>query len=105
MAVLHAFYCPRCNEEELDRWSDDVPSCCGTPMRVQFTKVNTPEWGSPRSYPHLRDEPFSSRGELDSYAKANGMGLGASAEKVGGARNDEHLNMGKKYSYTGSPKS
>ena len=105
MAVLHAFYCPRCNEEELDRWSDDVPSCCGKPMRVQFTKVNPPAGGSPRAYPHLRDEPFASRGELDSYAKANGMGLGASAEKVGGARNDEHLNMGKKYSYTGSPKS
>lgn len=105
MAVLHAYYCPRCNEEELDRWSDDVPSCCGKPMRVQFTKVNTPEWGSPRTYLHLRDEPFSSRGELDAYAKANGMGLGASAEKVGGARNEEHLNMGKKYSYKGSPKS
>lgn len=105
MAVLHAYYCPRCNEEELDRWSDDVPSCCGKPMRVQFTKVNTPEWGSPRTYLHLRDEPFSSRSELDAYAKAKGMGLGASAEKVGGARNDEHLNMGKKYSYTGSPKS
>ena len=61
------------------------------------------EWGSPRTYLHLRDEPFSSRSELDAYAKANGMGLGASAEKVGGARNDEHLNMGK-YSL-GSPKS
>ena len=105
MAVLHAYYCPRCNEEELDRWSDDVPSCCGKPMRVQFTKVNTPEWGSPRTYLHLRDEPFSSRSELDAYAKAKGMGLGASAEKVGGARNEEHLKLGKKFSYKGLPKS
>jgi len=61
--------------------------------------------GSVHQGEHAGVEPFSSRGELDAYAKANGMGLGASAEKVGGARNDEHLNMGKKYSYTGSPKS
>lgn len=104
MAVLHSYYCPTCDNEG-EGWTDDVPSCCGKPMRVQFTKVNTPEWGSPRTYLHLRDEPFSSRSELDAYAKANGMGLGASAEKVGGARNEEHLNMGKKFSYKGSPKS
>lgn len=61
--------------------------------------------GFPAHLPALADEPFSSRSELDAYAKAKGMGLGASAEKVGGARNEEHLNMGKKYSYTGSPKS
>ena len=81
MAVLHAYYCPRCNEEELDRWSDDVPSCCGKPMRVQFTKVNTPEWGSPRTYLHLRDEPFSSRSEPRRLREGERHGFGRVSRK------------------------
>lgn len=103
MAVLHDYYCRECDRLEFDKW--DPPACCGQPMRIAILRVQTTEWGSPRTYPHLRDEPFNSRSELASWAKANGMGLGASAEKVGGARNEEHLHLGKKYSYSGSPKS
>ena len=81
------------------------PTCCGDDMRVLFVKVNTPEWGGPRQYVHLRDQPFDSRSELDRYAKDNNLRLSASAEKVGGARNEEMLNLGKKYSYKGAPRS
>ena len=103
MAVLHTFYCPECDAME-QGWTDAVPECHGNPMRIAITKINSTEWGGPRHYPHLRDEPFGSRSELESYAKANDMALGASAEKVGGARNEELLNLGKSYSYAGSPK-
>lgn len=103
MAVLHTFYCPRC-DAMAEGWTDDVPVCCGSEMRIALVKVNTPEWGAPRHIPTLRDEPFESRSELATYTRERGMALGASAEKVGGARNEEHLNLGKKFSYAGSPK-
>ena len=102
MAVLHDYYCEDCERIEVDKWSP--PSCCGHPMKVAFRTIHTPEWGSPRTYLHLRDEPFYSRGELNKWARENGMALGASAEKHGGARNEEHLNVGKKYSYKGAPR-
>lgn len=103
MAVLHDYYCPECEIVEVDKWSP--PVCCGSAMRVAFRAVHSPEWGSPRTYLHLRDEPFHSRSELNSWARENGMALGASAEKHGGARNEDHLNLGKKYSYRGAPRS
>lgn len=103
MAVLHDYYCRECDRLEFDQWS--APTCCGAQMSIAILKVNSPEWGSPRTYLHLRDEPFHSRSELESYARENKMALGASAEKVGGARNEDHLNLGKKFSYAGSPKS
>ena len=103
MAVLHDYYCPECETVEFDKW--EPPMCCGASMRVAFRTLHTTEWGGPRTYLHLRDEPFNSRSELEKYARDNHMGLGASAEKVGGARNEEHLHLGKKYSYSGSPRS
>lgn len=105
MAVLGQWYCRECDSPNVQAWSDDVPECCGETMRVAITRVNSPEWGSPRSYPHLRDEPFESRSELNRFARDNNLALGARSEKVGGARNESHLNIGKKYSYAGSPKS
>ena len=103
MPVLHDYYCPDCEVIEIDKWSP--PMCCGQSMHVAFRTLHTTEWGSPRTYLHLRDEPFNSRSELESFAKKNNMALGASAEKVGGARNEDHLNLGKRFSYQGSPKS
>jgi hypothetical protein len=100
MPVMHSYYCPNCGEVAHDQWSDDVPVCCGHQMKIAFLKVNTTEWGSPRHIPTLRDEPFESRSELESWTKKNGMSLGTSAEKVGGARNEEYLNKGKLYSFS-----
>lgn len=106
MAVIIDTRCPKCERLFEDVFSDDrKPVCCGVESVWTPTTLHTTEWGGPRHYPHLRDQPFGSRSELDSFAKQNGMALGASSEKVGGARNEEHLNLGKKYSYTGSPKS
>lgn len=105
MAVIHSFYCESCDAPNVEAWTDDVPICCGKPRKIAFLKVNSPEWGSPRHIPTLRAEPFESRSELKAYTEKRGLSLGASAEKVGGARNEEHLNTGKKFSYTGSPKS
>lgn len=103
MPVLHDYFCRECERVEFDKWAP--PVCCGDHMCIAFRTLHTTEWGSPRTYLHLRDEPFNSRSELESYCKQNNMALGASAEKVGGARNEDHLNLGKKFSYSGSPKS
>jgi len=102
MAVLQDCYCPECNKEATDIWSDGIPMCCGTEMRILVPLVKTFEWGGPRTYIHLRDEPFSSRSELNRYAKDNGLSLGESSEKVGGARNDMYEGLGKSYSYKGA---
>lgn len=102
MAVIHSYSCLECDAIERDRWSDDVPVCCGVEMSILFHRVNSFEWGSPRTYVHLRDEPFSSRSELNSWAKANNMSLGESSEKVRGSRNDMYDSVGKSYSYSGA---
>lgn len=99
MAVLRDTYCKACGRVFVDVWSDDHPACCGTETTWQPSIVHTEEWGSPRTFLHIRDEPFSSRSELASYAKAHGMRLGESNDRVGGARNEEHLHLGKLYSY------
>lgn len=102
MAVLHSYYCPDCDREEHDRWSDDVPACCGAEMRVLISRVNSFEWGSPKVIPHLRDEPFADRAELKSYCEQKGLELSPSADKDHGARNDMYDNAGKIFSYKGA---
>jgi hypothetical protein len=104
MAALHDYFCPLCDDEAYDKWTDDVPICCGRKMKIMITSVKTDEWGSPRQYLHLRDEPFASRSDLARYAKEKKLSLGESSEKVGGARNDMYAGIGKLYSYAGSPK-
>ena len=102
MAVLHSYYCRDCDKEAHDVWSDSIPECCGVEMRVLMRRLNTFEWGGPRTYIHLRDEPFGSRSELDSWAKKKGLSLGESSEKVRGSRNDMYDGIGKLYSYAGA---
>jgi hypothetical protein len=102
MAILDDYKCVKCGKEAIDAWSDDVPECCDMQMAKTLTATKTFEWGSPRTYTHLREEPFSSRSELNAYAKANNMSLGESSEKVGGARNDMYEGIGKSYSYSGA---
>lgn len=98
MAVMVDTVCLECNREFVDAWSDEFPVCCGKRTQRCFTSLHTTEWGGPRTYLHLRDEPFTSRSELNAWAKSQGMALGASSEKHGGARNEEHLHLGKIYS-------
>jgi len=104
MAVIHDYECRECGTQALDQWSDSIPTCCGSEMGLLMPHLQSFEWGGPRTYLHLRDEPFSSRSELTSWAKKEGLSLGESSEKVGGARNDMYDGIGKTYSYKGSPK-
>lgn len=99
MPVMVDTMCAKCDRQYVDAWSDELPVCCGEETRRVFTTIHTTEWGGPRTYLHLRDEPFHSRSELNAWAKSQGMALGASAEKHGGARNEEHMHLGKIYSY------
>ena len=100
-AVIHDYYCKLCDAEAYDRWSDDVPRCCGRKMKIMISSVKTDEWGSPRQYLNLRDEPFSSRSELKCWTKSKGLSLAESSEKVGGARNEMDAGLGKIYSIPG----
>lgn len=103
MSVLNDYYCRLCDADETDKWSDDVPICCGEKMHVVMS-VKHFEWGGPKQYLNLRDEPFSSRSELNAYAKSKGLSLSPFADKHGGARNDMYDGVGKLFSYKGSPK-
>jgi hypothetical protein len=102
MAVLHDYQCRACGKEAIDAYSDSIPKCCGQKMGLLMPRLHAFEWGGPRTYLHLRDEPFSSQSELKSWAKKKGMSLGESSEKVGGARNDMYDGIGKSYSYKGA---
>ena len=104
MGVLNDYSCPECGVHT-EAMSSDVPECCGRPMAWMPTQINTPEWGGPRQFVHLRDEPFGSLSEFKSWTKKEGLELSPSADKHHGARNEEHLKLGKKYSYTGAPRS
>jgi len=104
MAVLNTYRCETC-ESVCEGWSNSIPACCGQRMQWMPVKVNTPEWGGPQQHIHLRDEPFSSRSELNDWVKKEGLELSPSADKHGGARNEDHLNLGKKFSYRGAPSS
>lgn len=101
MAIIFDLACqdPSCDGTISGAWveNDDLdPFCCplcSGPIK-KIPGGHHFEWGAPRQYVHLRDEPFSGKSEMHSWAKANGMELGG-ADKVGGARNEDHLNLGK----------
>ncbi len=102
MAVLNDYQCAECQKLAIDAWSDSIPPCCGVSMRLLIPRGHTSEWGGPRTYMHLRDEPFSSQSDLKNWVKREGLSLGESSEKVGGARNDMYEGLGKSYSYQGA---
>lgn len=104
MAVMKDFYCATCGHTFIDGWSDEPPSCCGTETKSIMGATRNFEWGAPRTYIHLRDEPFHSKSELNAWAKKKGLSLYESSEKVGGARNDMYEGIGRIYSYPGASK-
>ncbi len=102
MAMFKSYYCPHCDKEFYDQWSDeDAPTCCGEEARNLLNRCNHFQWGGPKTFLHIRDEPFADRAELDAYAKANNMRLGEASEKVRGSRNDMYDNTGKVFSGKG----
>jgi len=102
MPVLNDYSCKKCGKVVDDRW--EPGRCCNQTRKVALSPVFSPEWGSSRELLHLREGPFGSRSELAYYVKKEGLVQAPSAEKHHGARNEDYLNLGKKYSYAGSPK-
>jgi len=100
MPILDGYVCDSCGEQRDGGRDEAIPRCCRKEMRRLFC-TNTFEWGGPRQYRELREEPFSSRSELNSWAKSNG--LEPMGDKVGGARNEDHRRLGKLHSYKGAP--
>ena len=101
MAVQNDYRCSSCGSVK-SFWSNEISTCHGRQMEWIPVSFFTPEWGGPKHLPHLREEPFASRSELAKYTKERGLELSPSAEKHGGARNEEHLNLGRTYSYSGA---
>lgn len=81
----HRFKCPDCK-----RGMVKMPAL-----------FSTPEYGGPK-YSVAADQVFASRSEEKAYWKANGFT--EAGDKVGGARNEEHLNLGKVFSGKGIKK-
>lgn len=87
--------CGRVNEILFFSNEEQKANCdlCSAPMRKLMPLVNTPEWGGPR-WDDAQQTTFSSRGEKDAYYK--GLGYEPAGDKVGGARNEDHLHLGKR---------
>lgn len=99
---IHDLRCKRCGLLEVDVVVSErpYPRCpsCGGERDWQPSKVTTHEWGQSRYFKSL-DRAFSSRSELRSYMRENQCE--EAGDKVGGARNEDHLRLGKSFSYAG----
>lgn len=103
MPPIHDLLCQNGHIEEnvpvVDR---PYPACkCGAERDWMPTKVTTHEWGQSRYYRSL-DRTFGSKSELKQYMKEH-HAIEA-GDKVGGARNTDHLNLGKSFSFAGQTK-
>ncbi len=90
--------CPKCEGVEevffLAREEHTAEcSMCNEPMRKLPSLVNTSEWGSPQ-WDDAAQQRFGSRSERDQHYKA--LGYEPAGDKVGGARNEDHLHLGKR---------
>ena len=81
----HEHNCPECNA-----LMDKMPSL-----------FSTPEYGGPQ-WSQAAARTFDSRSEERAYWKQSGFT--EAGDKVGGARNEDHLNLGKIYSAKGLSK-
>ncbi len=100
MPILDTYVCDECGDDRTGWRDDEWPDCCDKAMRRLFC-TNHFEWGGPRHYRELRDEPFESRSDMARWAKESG--LECVGDKKGGARNEDHRNLGKIHSYKGAP--
>ena len=99
--IIHDLRCPNCDDIVLSHYMepDQFPPCqgCGATMTWIPTKVSTDIWGAPRQDTINDTGESTSRRELEKKMKAKGFE--PAGDKVGGARNESHLNLGKHYSY------
>jgi len=100
MPILDDYYCEKCEATE-EGWRDEKHLCCGKQMTRMIGAAHNYDWDGPRQYRTMREEPFASKREMKQWCKDRG--LEEAGDKVGGARNEDHLNMGKLYSYSGAP--
>jgi hypothetical protein len=109
---IHDLRCDRCGRIDQDvalRGTRRCPSC-GRKMTIDFSRwrtVNTDIWGHPQYIASMpgegpRGDGTFSRSELKAWMRTNGMR--EAGDRVGGARNEEHLHLGKSYSYKGQGK-
>lgn len=86
-------------EENVPVRGRPYPPCrCGAPRDWMPTKCNTDEWGQSRYFKSL-DRTFGSKSELRQYMKEHHAQ--EAGDKVGGARNEDHLRLGKAFSFSG----
>lgn len=99
--MLDDYVCDRCGKTT-QGWNDEDHICCERIMRREFGGCKTYE---PRGEICDLTLPgtgrFNSRSDMRSYMKRNGYE--ERGDKVGGARNEDHRNLGKLFSYSGAP--
>jgi len=99
--ILHDLRCTTCEAEELDVpiVGGVFPPCdCGGKREWIPRRFATDITGGPFHSTSL-DREFDSKSSLRAYLKQNG--LQEAGDRVGGARNESHLRLGKSYSYKG----
>jgi hypothetical protein len=101
--------CLKCEKDFLDVYLENhedgpgkYPHCpeCGGEREWLPSPVANFEHGS-KYFASI--DRWMSKSEIRQYLKRNDLGYAPSADKHHGARNESHLNLGKKFSYTGQP--
>jgi hypothetical protein len=100
--IVHDLLCPKCSCEmrNVPIEHGEYPSCdlCGTKMRWKPSRFRTDVYGAPRYSEAAGCEVRSSRDRDRIMREAGFFPCG---DKVGGARNESHLGLGKITSYPG----
>jgi len=95
------YSCESCGKRKIG-WDADFNVCCGEEMTRGFGGARTYESRGALYDTTLPDECWGkSRSETRSIMREKG--LYESGDRVGGARNEDHLNTGKLFSYKGAP--
>lgn len=71
---------------------------CGNPMLKVPQTFHADAWGGPKHIQSL-DQSFDSKSDLRKELRR--QGLSEAGDPVGGARNEDHRNLGKGFSYAG----
>ena len=99
---IYVYACEPCKRElpEAIYPVDHVEPCkrCGNPMLRVPQTFYADAWGGPRFVGGL-DREFDSKSDLRKEMKR--QGLSEAGDPVHGARNEDHLNLGKGFSYRG----
>jgi hypothetical protein len=100
--ILHDIYCRVCGAEERNAEIRNgvFPLCCAEPMRWRPFPFHTDVLGRPTFSVALGREVSSTR-ERDRKMRESKHGFVPVGDPVGGARNQDHMNLGKAFAYPG----